>query len=106
MTVPADGWHPLGNVDDIEVGDKREVTLPNGKWVLLIKTQGGLRACCVDCPHQATPLAEGSIEGNILTCPLHFWQWNIDTGEQIDPAELPLKIFELRQENDQWFIRA
>jgi toluene monooxygenase system ferredoxin subunit len=106
MTVSADIWQPLGRLDDLDEGDKREVTLPGGKIVLLIRAQGKLHAVCADCPHQDTPLAEGSLDGTVLTCPLHFWQWDIKTGEEIGLAELPLEIFELRQEQGEWFIRV
>lgn len=106
MTVLADVWQALGPLDDLGLGDKKEVALANGKLVLLIRNESGLHACCADCPHQTTPLAEGSLDGDILMCPLHFWQWNIRTGEKVGIAELPLEVFELREENGEWFIRA
>ncbi|WP_029584223.1 Rieske 2Fe-2S domain-containing protein [Bradyrhizobium sp. URHD0069] len=106
MTVLVEVWQSLGKLDDLAVGEMREVALPSGKLVLLIRSESGLRACCADCPHQATPLAEGMLDGNVLTCPLHFWQWNIETGEEMGVAEAPLEIFELRQENGKWLIRA
>lgn len=106
MTASADNWLPLGKLDDMAVGDKREVTLPNEKIILLLKTESGLHATCADCPHQETPLVEGMLNGDVLTCPLHLWQWDIKTGEKIGIAELPLDIFELREDNGEWFIRA
>lgn len=106
MIVSADVWQPLGRLDDLEEGEKRELALPGGKFVLLIRAEGEMHAVCADCPHQDTPLAEGSLEGTVLTCPLHFWQWDIKTGDEIGLAELPLKIFELRQENGEWFVRV
>ncbi len=106
MTVSAETWRPLGKLDDIGLGDKIEVTLPGGIIVLLIRTETGLHACCAVCPHQDTPLVEGSLDGDVLMCPLHFWQWNIGTGEKLGIAELPLEIFELRHEGGEWFIRA
>lgn len=108
MTVSADTWQRLGRLDDMADGDMRELTLSTGKIVLLVKTEGALHAVCADCPHQDTPLAEGSLEGTMLTCPLHFWQWDIRSGEEIGLAELPLEIFELRRdaESGEWLIRA
>ena len=33
------------------------------------------------CPHQHIPvLADGELEGNILTCPMHGWQFDVTTG--------------------------
>lgn len=106
MTVSAETWLPLGPLEDMEDGERREITLLTGKIILLIRAEGKIHAVCADCPHQDTPLAEGSVDGTILTCPLHFWQWDIRTGEEIGLAELPLEIFELRHENGEWFVRA
>jgi toluene monooxygenase system ferredoxin subunit len=106
LTATADTWQPLGKLDDLEVGEKKEVTLPSGKLVLLMRAEDGIYACCADCPHQETPLVEGSLDGDVLMCPTHFWQWNIKTGGQIGIAELPLEIFELREESGDWFIRT
>src|SRR3569623_1431457 len=106
MTVSAETWLPLGPLEDMEDGERREVTLPTGKIILLIRAEGKIHAVCADCPHQDTPLAEGSVDGTILTCPLHFWQWDIRTGEEIGLAELPLKIFELRLDNVELFVRS
>lgn len=105
MTVSVDVWQPVGSLADLDVGDRKEVTLPNGKLILIIHSESGYHACCADCPHQDTPLAEGSLDGDILTCPLHFWQWNIRTGEKVGIAELPLDVFELREDNGEWFVR-
>lgn len=33
------------------------------------------------CPHQHIPvLADGEIDGDILTCPMHGWQFDVTTG--------------------------
>ncbi len=33
------------------------------------------------CPHQHIPvLADGELEGNILTCPMHGWQFDVTSG--------------------------
>jgi len=106
MTVSADVWQPLGCLDDFEEGERREVQLPGGKIILLIKVDEKFHAVCADCPHQDTPLAEGTLDGAILTCPLHFWQWDIRTGEKVGLAELPLEVFDLRVENGEWFVRV
>ncbi|MFL1874779.1 Rieske 2Fe-2S domain-containing protein [Hansschlegelia beijingensis] len=97
-------WEPLDDVADLEVGDRREVSLASGKLVLVMRTEDGLHASCADCPHQDAPLAEGMLDGSVLTCPVHFWQWDVTTGEPLGVAELPLEIFQLRQEGGRWLI--
>jgi len=105
MTVSVDAWETIAGLDDLAVGDRAEVTLASGRLVLVVRSESGYFACCADCPHQDTPLAEGSVEGTILTCPVHFWQWNLVTGEPVGIAELPLPIYELRRIDKGWQIR-
>ena len=47
------------------------------------------------CPHQFVDLEEcGVIEGNILTCPLHNWKFDMDTGKCITSDKYCLSIEE------------
>lgn len=100
------GWIAVCARDEIADGDKLEVELPDGDFVLLLGVSGAVIAVCADCPHQDTPLAEGTLEGPVLTCPVHFWQWNVETGEMMGPAELPLRRFELREADGQVYVRT
>ena len=46
------------------------------------------------CPHQHIPvLAEGGLEGDILTCPMHGWQFDITDGKCVH-ASCHLRTFE------------
>lgn len=35
------------------------------------------------CLHQDSPLADGMVFGGRLTCPLHFWHYDLPSGEHI-----------------------
>jgi nitrite reductase (NADH) small subunit len=43
---------------------------------------GDNRVFAVDnaCPHSGGPLSEGIVHGNKVTCPLHNWVINLETG--------------------------
>lgn len=99
-------WIAVCARDEVTDGDKLEVELPNGEFVLLLGVSGSVVAVCADCPHQDTPLAEGTLEGPVLTCPVHFWQWNVKTGEMMGPAELPLRRYDVREVEGQIFVRT
>lgn len=105
MTALADAWEPIDGIDDLDVGDKMEIVLKSGHAVLVLRSTDGVFACCADCPHQDTPLVEGTLDGTTLTCPVHFWQWDLRTGASIGIAELPLPTYELRQTDEGWRIR-
>jgi len=33
------------------------------------------------CPHQGGPLADGWVDGTVVTCPWHAWCFDVTTGE-------------------------
>jgi nitrite reductase/ring-hydroxylating ferredoxin subunit len=35
------------------------------------------------CLHQDSPLAEGMVFNGRLTCPLHFWRYDLPSGEHV-----------------------
>ncbi len=39
------------------------------------------------CPHRGGPLGEGEVDGTIVTCPWHGWEFDVTTGQSpINPA--------------------
>lgn len=66
----------------------------NGKEVMVINNNGQLYSLQARCTHAGAPLAEGTIEGDILTCPWHGSKFRITNGEVINgPAEKPLQVY-------------
>ncbi len=106
MTDLDNGFFTAAQSGDVVEGDKLEVELENGDYVLLLRVSGTVFAVCADCPHQDTPLSEGMLDGLILTCPVHFWQWNIDTGDMLGPTELPLARYQVKEINGEIFVRT
>lgn len=101
-----DGWIYACRRDELGAGEKLEVTLPDGKAVLLVSLEDGkIVACCADCPHQGTPLVEGMIDRNVLICPTHFWEWDLTTGEPLGAAELPLPVFSVMEADGNLYLR-
>ncbi|MGA0532588.1 Rieske (2Fe-2S) protein [Hansschlegelia sp. KR7-227] len=106
MTASVDApWQAAGARADIADGDRREVELENGELVLLVGAEGRVFACAADCPHQDSPLCDGIVQGRLLTCPLHFWQWDLNDGSPVGLAELPLRVFEIREVDGQILVR-
>lgn len=71
-----------------------------GKTLLIINVGGKLRALVNTCPHQGLPLCLAPLGETIplsagsdhtagpqLTCPWHFWRFDVCSGESVvDPA--------------------
>jgi toluene monooxygenase system ferredoxin subunit len=85
-------WRETINVDDLWEGDMTAVTV-DGESVLLVNIDGTVRAYSNWCPHQASPLDEGDLDGEKLTCSRHMWEFNARTGCGINPDDARLKSF-------------
>ena len=52
----------------------------DGQDVALFRRRDEVFAIGNECPHQAGSLCEGWVEGDIVTCPLHGWEFDLRTG--------------------------
>ena len=56
-----------------------------GTPIALFNIEGSFFAIGNTCTHRGGPLAEGSIEGDEVTCPWHGARYRISTGEVLSP---------------------
>jgi len=64
----------------------------NGKEVAIFNVDGQFYATQSECTHMGGPLCEGSLSGEVVTCPWHGSQFNVRTGEVVmDPADEPIE---------------
>ena len=52
----------------------------NGEDVALLRRGDEIFAIGNECPHQGGSLSDGFIEGDIVTCPLHGWEFDLRSG--------------------------
>jgi toluene monooxygenase system ferredoxin subunit len=84
-------WHEACDLADLEGEELLERRVGEHE-VLLVRMGESLVACPARCPHMDEPLAFGIVDGCVLTCTKHLWQWNLETGTAQGPAELPLTV--------------
>jgi nitrite reductase (NADH) small subunit len=65
---------------DIPAGTIREVDV-NGKALAVANVGGAFHAIDNTCIHRGGPLGDGPLEGKIVTCPWHGWQYDVSTGK-------------------------
>ena len=85
-------WRDTINLDDLWEGDMIAVTV-DGEAVLLVNLDGTVLAYSNRCPHQASALDEGDLDGETLTCAKHLWEFNAATGRGINPDDARLTSF-------------
>ena len=80
--------------------------IPNGKMkmvkvkdkeVLIANVNGSFYAIANLCIHKGGSLSEGSLEGNIVTCPIHGSRFDVTTGKNILG---PKALFSRGEESD------
>jgi nitrite reductase/ring-hydroxylating ferredoxin subunit len=58
------------------------------------------------CPHQGGPLGKGEMDGCIVTCPWHGWQFDVRNGRnQVSPSVIQPQIA-VRVEEDSVFVQV
>ncbi|MFT5326993.1 MAG: nitrite reductase (NADH) small subunit, partial [Planctomycetaceae bacterium] len=71
--------HRVASLSEIPTDSGLEVTA-GGRVIALFKTEDGVRAIDGICAHAGGPLGKGKLDGTVVTCPWHGWQYDINTG--------------------------
>jgi len=57
-----------------------ELVVVDGKDVAVFRRGDEILAIGNECPHQGGSLADGPVEGDIVICPLHGWEFDLRSG--------------------------
>lgn len=93
----------IGSLDDLPVRNSRQCEV-DGRVIGVFHTTEGVFAVDDTCPHRGGPLADGDLDGIAITCPWHFWTFDLRTGEHADPR-IRLVTHEVRLEDGQIWVR-
>jgi nitrite reductase/ring-hydroxylating ferredoxin subunit len=52
----------------------------SGERILIANVSGDFYAMRAKCNHMGGPLDKGTLEDNVVTCPLHGSKWDVRTG--------------------------
>ena len=97
-------WIKVASTKDIKEGNGKELNI-NGQRIALFLSKNKYYAIEALCRHQDGSLAPGKIEGEVVECPLHFWHYNIRTGELLDYLQdVKLETFKIDVRGNDIFI--
>jgi nitrite reductase/ring-hydroxylating ferredoxin subunit len=77
---------PPEKMKHVEVGEKE---------ILLANSEGRVYALCDRCSHMNAPLSIGTLNGKVVTCPMHGARYDVTTGRKVaepmalDPSKFP-----------------
>ncbi|MEE9217716.1 MAG: non-heme iron oxygenase ferredoxin subunit [Acidobacteriota bacterium] len=86
--------------DEISQGQGKCVDI-SGKAIALFNIGGDFYAMDNTCVHRGGPLAEGSLEEHVVTCPWHGWKYDCKTGQSLNAPGKAVASYKVEiREND------
>ncbi|MBE7552365.1 MAG: Rieske (2Fe-2S) protein [Anaerolineales bacterium] len=76
----------VATLDELPKNRMKRVEL-FGQPLIVANTGREIVAFAQVCPHAGTSLLKGTLKGRHIVCPLHFYMWNVCTGEPVEPAD-------------------
>ena len=93
-------YHKVCELDDVWEGEMELFDVGENE-VLIIHSPGmELRAYSPICPHQEFSLFDGELENCVLTCSAHLWQFDVLSGEGVNPTDTSLTSYPIKVEDE------
>lgn len=92
-------FRTVANAAEIDENELAAFQL-GGERIAVANVGGAFHAFNNTCTHRQCSLAEGELEGTVVTCPCHGSQFDVTTGEVLrGPAQEPVQSYAARVEN-------
>ena len=85
----------VASVDDVPPGSGKVVEA-GGRLLALFNVDGAFYVLDNTCLHRGGPVGEGDLEGTVVTCPWHGFQYDVTTGRNVFDPDVGLQTFPVR----------
>ena len=89
--------------DEIPAGSIREFQV-NGKTLALANVDGEFYATNNTCLHRGGPLGQGELNGKVVTCPWHGWQYDVTSGKVAMNPSVGVDCYAIEVRGDDIFV--
>lgn len=94
----------VGTVNDFKEKHIKSYRLL-GKFIGVVRKEDGrFFATEVGCKHQRADLTKGEVDGMIVICPRHGWQYDLESGRCLNHDSAELRKYPLKIENGDIYI--
>ncbi len=95
----------VASLQDLTPGTGKEV-VAGGRVLALFLIDGRVSAIDGVCAHAGGPVAKGIVNGNVVTCPWHGWQYDVTTGKHCLNDRICQEHFEVSVEGEDVFVEV
>ena len=92
-------WKRLCDLEEIPRLGSRVVKSAAGDIAVFRDAGDEIFALHDKCPHKGGPLSQGIVHGKTVTCPLHAWKIDLESGEAHAPDVGCTKRFKVKVED-------
>lgn len=96
----------VGSLHDIPRQGARLVKTAAGCVAIFRTADDQVFAMDDTCPHKGGPLSEGIVHGTHVTCPLHNWVFDLNTGQAQGADDGSVKTYAVRVEGGRIWLDA
>ncbi len=100
---PAPEFRRVARLEEIPSGEARKV-LVDARHIALFNVGGTLYAIKDLCPHLGVELHRGTVEGTVVTCAGHGWQFDLTTGVCQRQAAIRTRIYPVKVEDGDVYV--
>ena len=99
-------WIKACNLDQVKEGQLFGFN-HDDKKILVANQNGTIHATDLICTHAEADLSTGFLSDEGVRCPLHLSVFNLENGRpQNPPAEAPLKVYNVKIEQDEIYVEV
>lgn len=96
----------IASLDDIPPQGARLIRTAQGCIAIFRTADDRVFALDDRCPHKGGPLSEGIVHGHQVTCPLHNWVFDLNTGMAQGADEGAVRSWPVTVRDGRVLIRA
>jgi nitrite reductase/ring-hydroxylating ferredoxin subunit len=94
----------VGSLKLLPPGSATQLEMDDGSAVAVCNVAGALHAIDGICPHAGGPLGHGALDGPILTCPFHGWEFDCRTGTMAGDDLKLLATYPVKVDDGEIFV--
>lgn len=93
----------IASLEEVPEGTGKEC-VAEGRIIAVFNVKGEIFAMDGVCPHAGGPIGTGQLNGSVVTCPWHGWQFDVCTGQHCLTQNVKTETFPTSVEDGDVFI--